>query len=502
MSGSDSISFNARLRPGKLAIIDLVNGRRWSYRELDLLVGRTVTALKRRGFRRGDRLAVLARNCPEIPVLHFACARIGAMIVPLNWRLSYPEIEALIADAEPRLLLGDSLLTEKGLAGIDLEVFFSGEVKKVRPAQTKPQRRDQPSLILYTSGTSGHPKGALLSERNLSETAINFSLLTDVTSRSAFLCDAPMFHVIGLVTNVRPALMHGGTILISDGFRAEATLERLADPALGVTHYVCVPQMAASLREVDSFNPAKLAHLTGLVTGGAPHPPASIRQWIDDGVLVTNGYGMTEVGTAFNMPLDPEINRQKAGSVGIPTERMEARIVDAAGRDVRDGTAGELLLRGDNVTSGYWRRASETRDAFATGRWFRTGDIAMRDKDGFFWLIDRRKDMFISGGENVYPAEIEAALAGLPDIRECAVIGVPDMKWGEVGCLFWVGDGAEQHMEDQLRSLLKARLAGYKVPKHIAKMTALPRNAGGKVLKSELRERAKSLLGADVGEAS
>lgn len=502
MSGSDSISFNARLRPDKIAIVDLAKGRQWSYRELDLLVARTVTALRRRGLRKGDRLAVLARNCPEIPILHFACARIGAMIVPLNWRLSHLEIEALIADAEPGLLLGDALLAEKGIAGIDLEAFFSGEVAKAKPAITKTQRKDQPSLILYTSGTSGRPKGALLSERNLTETAINFSLLADVTSRSAFLCDAPMFHVIGLVTNVRPALMHGATIVISDGFRADVTLNRLADPALAVTHYVCVPQMAALLREVSGFDPAKLAHLTTLVTGGAPHPPANIRQWIEDGVLVTNGYGMTEVGTAFNMPLDPEINRLKAGSVGIPTDRVEVRIVDASGRDVPDGAAGELLLRGDNVTSGYWRRESDTREAFASGRWFRTGDIAMRDADGFLWLIDRRKDMFISGGENVYPAEIEAALADLADIRECAVIGVPDAKWGEVGCLFWAGERSDPDAEDWIRSILKERLASYKVPKYFAKIPALPRNAGGKVLKSELRERSKALLGADAGEAS
>ena len=490
MAGGDSIAFHARLQPAKTAVVDLVHGRLWTYSELELLVARTVTALRRQGLRKGDRLAVLARNAPEIPALHFACARIGAMIVPLNWRLAPSELESLLADAEPKFLIGDSLLEEKGFSGLSLEVFFSQEVSTSLPARTRPLSRDMPSLILYTSGTSGRPKGALLSERNLSETAINFSLLADVTSSSVFLCDAPMFHIIGLVTNVRPVLMRGGTLLVSDGFRANVTLERLADPALGITHYVCVPQMAAALRSVEGFDAARLHGLKALVTGGAPHPPASIREWIDDGVPLTNGYGMTEVGTVFNMPLDPEINRRKAGSVGIATDRVQTRIVDSKDREVKDGEAGELLVRGENVASGYWHRDAETNEAFVTGRWFRTGDVAVRDADGFHWLIDRRKDMFISGGENVYPAEIEAALADVECISECAVVGVTDEKWGEVGHLFWVGAGTDGGREDELRRILRERLASYKVPRYFTKLEALPRNGAGKILKPELRKRA------------
>ncbi|MBA3066924.1 MAG: AMP-binding protein [Hyphomonas sp.] len=490
MPGGDSIAFHARLQPAKTAIVDLVRGRKWSYAELEMLVARTVSALRRKGLRRGDRLAVLARNGPEIPALHFACARIGAMIVPLNWRLAPSELVSLLADAEPKFLLGDTLLEEKGLAGTDLDTFFAKDVAGSRPARTRPLSRDLPSLILYTSGTSGRPKGALLSERNLTETAINFSLLADVTSKSVFLCDAPMFHIIGLATNVRPVLMRGGTMLISDGFRADVTLERLADPALGITHYVCVPQMAAAIRSVEGFDAAKLRGLTALVTGGAPHAPASVLEWIEDGVPLTNGYGMTEVGTVFNMPLDPEINRSKAGSVGIATDRVQTRIVDSQGQDVKDGEAGELLVRGENVAAGYWRRAEETGEAFITGRWFRTGDIAVRDTDGFHWLIDRRKDMFISGGENVYPAEIEAALADVAGVSECAVVGVTDEKWGEVGHLFWVGAGTAAGREDELRRILRERLASYKVPRYFTKLDTLPRNGAGKILKTELRKRA------------
>jgi fatty-acyl-CoA synthase len=297
-----------------------------------------------------------------------------------------------------------------------------------------------------------------------------------------------MFHVIGLITNVRPALLCGGAILISDAFIPERTLERLGDPSFCVTHYFCVPQMASMLRADPAYDPNKLRGLKAIFTGGAPHPAASIRAWLKDGIPIVDGFGMSEAGTVFGMPLDPELLDRYAGSAGLATPRVQSRIVDTQDNDVPIGEAGELLLKGDNILSGYWRREKETKEAFTDDGWFRTGDIARANEDGFHWLVDRRKDMFISGGENVYPAEIEAVVASLAGVKEAAVVGVPDEKWGEVGYLYLaIKDGAAVSREEVF-SFLNERLAKYKIPKHLSFIDALPRNGAGKALKTALRE--------------
>jgi fatty-acyl-CoA synthase len=486
----DHVGFNARLTPGGLAAQELATGRAWTYAEFDRAVGQAVTVLRELGVTPGDRVAVLAKNRVELIVLHLGCARLGAIFTPLNWRLSPTELAGLLADAEPKLLIGDGCLSDAGLSGLDLDAFAARR-EAAAAALTAPIPPDRVSLILYTSGTSGLPKGVMLSEAALAETAVNFSLLGRVTSQSVFLCDAPMFHVIGLITNIRPALMRGGACLVSDGFVPERTLARLGDPSLGVTHYFCVPQMAAALRASPQFDAARLRGLTGLFTGGAPHPAASIRSWIEDGVSIVDGYGMTEAGTIFGMPLDRELIAARAGSAGIAAPGVQTRIVDGAGRDLPPGQAGELWVKGRNLTTGYWRREAETRQAFTDDGWLRTGDVAVADAEGYHWLVDRLKDMFISGGENVYPAEIESALAGHPGLVECAVVGAPDDRWGEVGCLFLVPRAGFAFAEATLIEELSAKLARYKVPKRVVVLEALPRNGAGKVLKTELRAQLR-----------
>ncbi|MEZ5892090.1 MAG: AMP-binding protein [Parvularculaceae bacterium] len=490
----DDLALQARLRPDALAVADLAREKRWTYREFDLAVSRCAGALAARGVSPGDRVAALSKNRAELVMLHLACARLGAIYVPLNWRLASEEIKGLLDDAEPKLFICEDGLDNAPRADVSME-DFSAEITSTEPAAPRPIDRDKPSLILFTSGTSGRPKGALLSERNLAETAINFSILGSVTERSVFLCDSPMFHIIGLITNVRPPMLRGGALLISDAFIPARALQRLGDPALQVTHYFCVPQMATMLRADPSYDPEKLRGLTGIFTGGAPHPAANIRAWLKDGIPIADGFGMSEAGTVFGMPTDPALIDRHAGSAGLPTPRIQLRIVDADGNDVAIGDAGELLLKGDNITAGYWRRDQESREAFTNDGWFKTGDVARMNEEGFFWLVDRRKDMFISGGENVYPAEIEAVVAEIADIRECAVVGVPDEKWGEVGQLFWVArDNAEVDGEAvgvAIGATLRKRLAHYKVPKHFTQIDALPCNGAGKVLKTALREMAR-----------
>ncbi len=488
MTPMDHVAVQARLQPERVAAVDLAGGRRWTYAQLDLAIARAAGVLRRLGVGEGERLAVLARNRVLLAVLHLACARLGAMFVPLNWRLSTGEIVALVEDAAPALIVGDALLGAAGLEGLDLDVL-QAEIDAAEPEAPTQGDRERPSLILYTSGTSGRPKGALLSERNLDQTAINFGRLGKVTHQSTFLVDAPMFHIIGLITSIRPALMHGGTVLVSDGFEPSRTLSRLGDPALGVTHYFCVPQMAAMLRGLPNFDGAALARLTAVFTGGAPHPAADIRAWLAQGVPVVDGYGMSEAGTVFGMPADIGLIDARAGSAGLAMPAVATRIVDEQDNDCPPGVAGELLLKGDNIFQGYWRRPEETERAFTADGWFRTGDIARADAEGYHWLVDRKKDMFISGGENVYPAEIEAALADHPAIAECAVVGMPDPRWGEIGHLVATcRDGAVLDLAIILNHL-ENRLARYKLPKALTLVAALPRTGSGKIQKTILREQ-------------
>jgi fatty-acyl-CoA synthase len=298
-----------------------------------------------------------------------------------------------------------------------------------------------------------------------------------------------MFHVIGLITNLRPPLLQGGTVLISPGFEASATNRRLADPELGITHYFCVPQMAKMLREDTAFAPANWTTLAAIFTGGAPNPAADILWWLGQGVRMVDGFGMTEAGTVLGMPLEAGQIARKAGSAGLPGPSVCLRIVDEDGQDVAAGEAGEIWLSGPNVTPGYWNRPDETAQAFTYDGWFRTGDIARRDEDGFVTLVDRRKDMFISGGENVYPAEVEMALLDHPDIAEAAVIGIADERWGEVGRAFVVLKAGGVLDPAVLATHCAARIARYKVPKEFRLTDALPRTASGKIQKHILRGR-------------
>ena len=484
---NDFPGFHARYQPERPALLEASTSRQWTYRELDDAVSRMAAALAELGVRQSDRVVCIAKNSPAQVQLHLACSRMGAIFVPVNWRLSAAEVGVLVDQADAALVAGDDRMTRLGMAGLPLDELLDRAAKS-QPLPPLGLDPDRPSLILFTSGTSGKPKGAVLSEAALAETGINFSILGRVGPDSRFLCDAPMFHVIGLVANLRPALMQGGCIVVSDGFDPGRTLARLADADLRISHYFCVPQMANALRSAPGFDPGALHRLTGLFTGGAPHPPADILRWLDDGIVIADGFGMSEAGTVFGMPVDPDTIREHAGSVGLATPRVLARIVDEDGNPVTAGVPGELQLRGRNLFREYWRKPDETEAAFTGDGWFRTGDIARAGERGFYRIVDRRKDMYISGGENVYPAEIEAVLATHEDVAESAVVGVPDERWGEVGHLFVVARPGQRIDVAALPAFLESRLARYKIPKHITCIDALPRSGAGKVLKQELRK--------------
>jgi fatty-acyl-CoA synthase len=481
----DYVRLHARLHPDQPAVTDLTFEREWSYERFDRLIACCTAVLVDAGVVEGERVACLSKNRAEIVALHMACARLGAIFVPLNWRLSASELDVLIDDCEPSVVYGDNMAVTLGVDATDIEQLL-GQCEASQPVWPEHKSEDLPSLMLYTSGTTGAPKGVLLSERNLTETAINFSLLGEVNSDSHFLCESPMFHIIGIVTSVRPPMLCGAQIAISDSFIPERTFTRLADPGLNVSHYFCVPQMALAIRAADGFDASRLSGLTAIFTGGAPHPETQIRDWLNDGIAIVDGFGMSEAGTVFGMPLDRKLIDRKAGCVGIATPRVQARIVDNKDKPVVVGTPGELQLKGDNITLGYWRRDAEYQATLTEDGWFRTGDILTIDEDGYFRVTDRKKDMYISGGENVYPVEVEAQLDKYPGVSELAVIGVPDAKWGEVGCLFYVAESIEVSLED-LDAFLSTRLARYKIPKHVYRVETLPRNGVGKLMRHDLR---------------
>lgn len=488
---SDPVALHARTQPDRVACVDLGSGRRWTYFALDEAIQRAVGVLETGyGIAAGQRIATIARNSADLLVLQQAAMRLGAIFVPLNWRLAGAEQKTILQDCDPVLLLHDSALDMAPPNGcMPVEVAaFAAAVEAHAPAPRRPLPADDtPSIILYTSGTSGRPKGVIVTERNALATAVNFGVLGRVGNASIFLCDTPMFHVIGLIASLRPPLLQGGTVLISPGFDAGLTNRRLADPALGVTHYFCVPQMARMLRDHPGFAPVDWTSLTAIFTGGAPNPAADILWWLAKGVRMVDGFGMTEAGTVLGMPVEADRIARKAGSAGLAAPTIGLRIVGEDGRDVAAGEPGEIWLSGPSVTSGYWNRPEETARAFTAGGWFRTGDIGRQDDEGFVTLVDRRKDMFISGGENVYPVEIEMALLDHPAIAEAAVIGVADQRWGEVGRAFIVVKPGCVVDPADLASHCSARIARYKVPKEFLLTQALPRTASGKIQKHILR---------------
>jgi len=490
----DFLSLQASLNPNKIAVADLTSGQSWTYPQWNNLIGLTATWIKEQGLQAGDRLVCLSQNRAEIIALHLACARTGVLFVPLNWRLSIEEINTLLKDCQPKLVVGDTLAIDQGVDCFNISKLLVA-VSTCKQLLETNEHFDDPSLILYTSGTTGVPKGVLHSEASIMETTLNMSLLAHVDENSAFLCEAPMFHVIGLISSLRPVFYHGGTVYLSDGFIPTRTLSRLADKNLGITHYFCVPQMACILRQQAEFKPEKLSNLKAILTGGAPHPAVQIRDWLADGIPIVDGYGMSEAGTIFGMPFDIETIDAKAGFVGVPGPRIEIRLTDSNNNETVDGAAGEVEIKGNNLFLGIWNKPELFADCFTSDGWFKTGDVAIKDEDGFYRIVDRIKDMYISGGENVYPVEVESVVLKDPQVLECALIGIPDEKWGEVGCLFVVAKpDIVNFSNDDLLTTLKVSLAKYKLPKHIQLVDNLPRTGAGKVKKNILKEQYINLL--------
>ncbi|MDP3740017.1 MAG: AMP-binding protein [Hyphomonadaceae bacterium] len=498
--GSDPIAFHARFRPDAIACVDLASGVSYTYRRLSADADACARGfVQRLGNARGARIVIVSRNSALLAVITLACDRAGAIFVPLNWRLTATELAVLLKDCEPALILRQeefAATVEEAaqLAGCVAHRMPPEEVAHTPgPGETSeasgptPAAFGEPSILLYTSGTTGRPKGVIITHENTLFSALNFIAVAKVTPDSVLLCDSPMFHTVGLIAITRSALFEGACVLISDRFVPSVTLARLSDPTLRITHYFVVPQMIEALLADPSFATADLSRMTALFSGGGPLSPHLVLQCKRRGVLLVNGFGMSEVGSAMHMPFDGDYMAKNAHSVGFAAPFIEFMLADEEGQAVAQGETGEIWVRGPSVSPGYWRQEEATR-ASRSGDWFRSGDLARQQEDGSYVIVDRLKDMYISGGENVYPAEVEAVLRQAPGVADAAVVGVADERWGEVGCAFvQAAPGAPD--EQAIRSHCQGRLARFKQPAYIRFIDALPRTGSGKVRKDVLRKQ-------------
>ena len=487
----DLIAKRAELTPHKVAIEQVATGRTLTYADLDERSGRAASLLASRGVGEGDRVAILCRNRPEFFELLFACARLGAVLVPLNWRMPPAELDSLIAHAEPRLLVrgGGEAATVAVLSdpppGLDLDEAYEPALAAADPGSW---RRLWPAAstwyLLYTSGTTGRPKGVIYTFRMALANYVSIGACIDLRSTDSTANFLPLFHTAGINLHTLPTLIVGGRVLMLDGFDAEALTALFEQRRLDV--FFAVPTVYQSLLDHPRFSAAPLDHVRHWGCGGAPLPDVVVERYRALGVRVCNGMGMTETGpTAFL--LDPADAWDRIGSVGKPQLLCSVRIADAQGEDVPDGQVGDLLFSGPGVTPGYWRDEAATRAAFTEDGWLRSGDLARRDADGFYHIAGRQKEMFISGGENVYPAEVENVLCAHPAVVDVAVLGRPDPKWGEVGRAFvQLANGVRPDCAE-LRAHCRQRLAAYKVPASFEFVAEFPRTSAGKIQKHLLQ---------------
>jgi fatty-acyl-CoA synthase len=477
----------ARTTPQRVAIRFL--GQDLTYAELDSRATRLAAGLAARGLRRGDRLATLTTTSPDHVATFFACARLGVALQPISWRLASAEVAYQLEDAEPSLLLASDDYAELARkAGTKVEIARIGDPTLEADGEVEDVARDDdPLLLVYTSGTTGKPKGALLSHANCFWTNLSFDRTTSLRDGDVVLQVLPQFHVGGW--NVQPLLAwwKGATVVLEPAFDAARALDLIAEH--GVTTMMGVPATYLFLAHEPGFAVADLSSLRLAVVGGAPMPEALLETWIARGIEIVQGYGLTEAAPNV-LCLPPEEATRKLGFAGKPYPHVDVALRDADTGALVEGTGtGELVVRGPNVFAGYWRNAEATEAAFADG-WLLTGDVAERDAEGFYRIAGRIKDMVISGGENVYPAEIEDVLHAHPAVLEAAVVGVPDERWGEACAAFVVLREGSNVGTEELQRLCRDQLARFKVPKTFAFVDALPRSSMGKVLKDELRAGA------------
>ncbi len=516
---SDWIAFHADRTPEKLAQIDQQTGRRFTYGEMNDRVARLAGFLREQwDVQQGDRVAILAKNCTDYFEFEFACIKLGAMMLPLNWRLAEPELLFILNDAEAKGIVYDAEFSDRITALVSGSTAkrtlcitplpsplpASGEREQdgtdsyeeaiagttTRVVMNPQTTHDTPLTIMYTAGTTGRPKGVLITHGMTLWNAINITTPTGLNHDSVFYCVLPTFHTGGLNLYCNPIFHLGGTNIIARQYDPAVTLQTLTDPTLDVTHFFGVPAIYLFLAQHPDFDKTDLSHIHSWGCGGAPMPVALLQQYAAKNIIVQLGFGMTETSPTVFL-IDKHRSLKKPSSVGKPLLHTRVRVVREDFSDVNPGEIGEVLISGPNITPGYWKRPDANESSFTTdehgNRWLHSGDAGTVDDEGCIYIVDRYKDMYISGGENVYPAEIEQVIFQIAEVADAAVIGVPDERWGESGMAIVVVKADCELTQERIIDYCKAHLAKFKVPKAVMFIDVLPRNAAGKVLKRELR---------------
>lgn len=492
------------LSPDREALVDVLTGRRFTYRQLNERANRLANGWRSRwDVEKGDRIAILAKNCPEYIEAFFAAAKLGAILVPVNIRLTGPELSYIFHDCEPRgAVLGEDFLETVAqimgeisvknyllLDGAQADSMhpyedFLNLSEPDTPTLDEENSLDDPHVILYTSGTTGYPKGAIQTHGNILFNSVNANVGLDLASTDVTLCGLPLFHTGGLHVMTTPTLHVGGTVVIQRAFDAGEALKIIHEKQVNTIFFVST--MWQFMSQHQDFEKTDFSNLRLAWTGGAPCPLPVIEAYQKKGVAFRQGYGLTEVGPdAMLLPAEDAV--RKAGSIGKPPFHSALRIVDEDDRDVSPMEIGEIIFRGPTVTTGYWNKPEATAEALRSG-WFHTGDLAYIDHEGYVFIVDRKKDMFISGGENVYPAEVEKVIFQHPKVADTAVFGVSDARWGEVGHAVVCTKRGESLTEQELVAFLDGKLARFKIPKSVSFADDLPRNPAGKVLKRVMRD--------------
>ena len=505
MIHADVLGERARLSPEKCALVFVPTGERFTYGTLNARAERVAAFLRDGlGLMKGDRVALLAHNRVEYVDLFFAAAKAGLVLVPLGTRLTAHELAFIARNADVSALVYggefaetvDALRAEAEVPrrialdapGAEGDLSFATELAALPDVPFERTRCDGEDLhlLLYTSGTTGKPKGVMVPHRMTAWNGWNTALCWGLDEHDVSPVFTPLYHAGGLGAFFVPILAAGGTVVLHGGFDPAEIWATVARERCTVV--LGVPTIWKMLLEHPSFAGADVSSIRWLISGGAPLPLYLIEAYQARGIVFKQGYGLTEVGVnCFAMSVEESV--AKKGSIGRPLMMTDAKLVDEAGAEVAVGEVGELCLRGPHVSKGYWRNPEATEAVLDADGFFHTGDLARKDADGFFTIAGRRKNMIISGGENVYPAEIEGELLLHPAVMDAAVVGVPDSTWGEVGVAFVVLRPGESAGKDDLLAFAQARLARYKLPKDVVFVEALPRTAYGKVVKGELRDR-------------
>ena len=501
-----------RYWPDALAVVDVAKGEggRFTYRHLNQRANRLANWLRDvAGVGRGERVGMIALNGVEFLDAFFACGKLGAIFVPYNWRSHWRELVELIRNTRPKVMIYSdefraniveiqAAIRDKPYAishflhvegeGISGSLHYESTPQAHSGAPVRNEAVDAEDIVclLFTGGTTGLPKAAQVSYRMIAWNTLN-TIIHELQRGDVTITHTPMFHTGGLLVYTLPLLTLGGTVVIMRKWTPDEMLELIEREK--ATMFFCVPTQYQMMLQSPRFAATSFKSVRFMTSGGAPLPLAIIKAYREQhGVVFKQGFGMTEFGPGV-FSMGPEHAETKAGSIGMPNTFVDARVVDDSNRPVPPNAVGELTLKGPSMCSGYFNNPEASREAVDAEGWFHTGDLARVDEDGFTFIVDRKKDMFISGGENVYPAEIEKALYEHPAVAQCAVIGVPDEKWGEAGMAVVVLKPDMTATEDELLEHCRARLARYKVPKSVVFVDALPLSAAGKILKRELKEQ-------------